>query len=229
MRMPPRRPHLASEARMTNIHASAEDRDIKAGLLAPARLWPRQEVLARPCPVPKEPGVYAWYFDELPHPDIDPSHCDKHGDSTLLYVGISPRRPPTNAGASRQSLRTRIRQHYRGNAATSTLRLTLGCLLRDALSLELHRSLSGRLTFDDGEVRLSQWLADNARVCWVTTSTPWDTEEHLIETVDLPLNLDQNRHHPFHTVLSDLRSQARGQARTHPIERAPVASGGPGE
>ncbi|WP_386143941.1 GIY-YIG nuclease family protein [Streptomyces yanii] len=41
---------------------------------------------------------------------------------------------------STQNLRTRVRYHYRGNAAGSTLRLTLGCLL----GLELRRVGSGK-------------------------------------------------------------------------------------
>ncbi|MER6923283.1 GIY-YIG nuclease family protein [Streptomyces spiralis] len=54
----------------------------------------------------------------------------------------------------------RGRYHYRGNAAGSTLRLTLGCLF----GLELRRVGSGtRLTFGRvGEARLSQWMAANA-------------------------------------------------------------------
>jgi hypothetical protein len=46
---------------------------------------------------------------------------------SLQYVGIAPRH--MRPRVSRQSLRTRIRYHFRGNAAGSTLRLTLGCLL----------------------------------------------------------------------------------------------------
>jgi hypothetical protein len=34
-------------------------------LLRPQRLWTRSEVLSRPSPVPKAPGVYAWYFRGL--------------------------------------------------------------------------------------------------------------------------------------------------------------------
>ncbi|WP_394816236.1 GIY-YIG nuclease family protein [Streptomyces mooreae] len=41
---------------------------------------------------------------------------------------------------STQNLRKRVRYHYRGNAAGSTLRLTLGCLL----GLELRRVGSGK-------------------------------------------------------------------------------------
>lgn len=48
----------------------------------------------------------------------------------LLYVGISPKAPPSNGGApSRSTLRKRLQTHYRGNAEGSTLRKTLGCLL----------------------------------------------------------------------------------------------------
>jgi hypothetical protein len=103
---------------------------------------------------------------------------------------------------STQNLRKRVRYHYRGNAAGSTLRLTLGCLL----GLELRRVGSGEAT-------LSQWMADNARVCWIERSEPWDLESKLISQLDLPLNLDQNRHNAFHSRLKELRAQARQRAR----------------
>lgn len=78
-------------------------------LLAPVKLWHRHEVLSRPCPVAAEPGVYAWYFDELPHPDLDPSGCHHFDGLPLLYTGISPERPPVSgAPASTQNLRKRV-------------------------------------------------------------------------------------------------------------------------
>jgi hypothetical protein len=44
----------------------------------------------------------------------------------MLYVGISPKRPPVDAlKRSKQILSRRVRYHYRGNAEGSTLRLTL--------------------------------------------------------------------------------------------------------
>ena len=59
---------------------------------------------------------------------------------TLLYVGISPKASPSNgAPASRQTIQSRIRYHYRGNAEGSTLRLTLGVLLAADLGIELRR------------------------------------------------------------------------------------------
>ncbi|MEO3764594.1 GIY-YIG nuclease family protein [Streptomyces sp. B8F3] len=116
---------------------------------------------------------------------------------------------------SKQNLRKRVRYHYRGNAAGSTLRLTLGCLL----GLELRRVGSGkRMTFGTaGEAVLSQWMAENARVCWIRHGEPWALESMLISQLDLPLNLDQNRSNTFHDHLKDLRAKARQRARELPI------------
>jgi GIY-YIG catalytic domain len=192
--------------------------DVLDGLVQPARLWSRGEVLERPSPVPSRPGVYGWYFRALPW-RIDTSQCVTWGSYTLLYGGIAPKAPPANGRpASQQTLRKRIRYHYTGNAAGSTLRLTLGCLLAERLGIQLRRVGSGRrLTFAAGEARLSAWMADNAYVTWVETDRPWLAEQRLIASVNLPLNLDQNRHHAFHQQLTQARADARMTASTLPI------------
>jgi len=186
-----------------------------AALTRPPRLWSREEVLAKPSPLPPSPGVYAWYFRQLPWP-IDPGDCVTFDGSTLLYVGISPKRPPANgAPPSTQTLASRIRYHYTGNAEGSTLRLTLGCLLAEHLGIQLRRVGSGtRMTFSTGEQRLSAWMSENAFVCWTVNDRPWELEEQLIRTVGLPLNLDQNRHHLFHATLTRLRKEAKKRARS---------------
>ncbi|MET9120187.1 GIY-YIG nuclease family protein [Streptomyces sp. NPDC004528] len=171
-------------------------------LTAPDRLWSAQEVLVRPSPVPAVAGVYGWHFEQAPSADLDAGR--------LLYVGIAPRYMANRT--STQNLRKRVRYHYRGNAAGSTLRLTLGCLL----GIELRRvGKSGtRMTFGKaGEVALSQWMAENARVCWIEYDEPWTLESELITQLDLPLNLDQNRHNLFYGRLKELRAQARQRAR----------------
>ena len=62
-----------------------------------------------------------------------------------------------------------VTYHYRGNAEGSTLRKTLGCLLADHLGIDLRRVDSGtRRTFGDGEAALSQWMAGNAFVSWIS-------------------------------------------------------------
>ena len=188
-----------------------------AALLEPAQLWTRSEVISRPCPVPNAAGVYAWYFRTCPE-EVPTEGCVRSGELTLMYVGISPKAPPATGTPSRQTLRTRIRYHFRGNAEGSTLRLTLGCLLSHSLGIELRRVGSGlRMTFGVGEQILNDWLERNARVAWLTCDEPWRVEEGLIRSVSLPLNLDQNRHHNFHAALSALRRAAKMRARESPV------------
>lgn len=173
-------------------------------LVSPSRLLAASEVLERPSPVPAAPGVYGWHFQEPPYPGLP---------TGLLYVGIAPRYMANRT--STQNLRKRVRYHYRGNAAGSTLRLSLGCLL----GLELRRVGSGkRMTYGkQGEAVLSQWMAEHARVCWVEHPEPWNPEAELIARLDLPLNLDQNRGNGFHARLTELRAEARRRARALPV------------
>jgi GIY-YIG catalytic domain len=189
------------------------------GLLEPEHLYVRDEVLQRSCPVPAEPGVYAWYFRTLPDSRIESAGLHHANGLPLLYVGISPKRPPADGSPpSGQSVRARIRYHYRGHAEGSTLRRTLGCLLAPRLGIELRRVGSGsRMTFSTGEPILSEWMAENALVCWSVTPTPWEAEEDLIARLDLPLNLDQNSRNSFHSRLVEARAHARQRARTLPI------------
>ena len=151
-----------------------ENGHVSDALLAPARLWTRAEVLTRPSPVPAEPGVYAWYFTTVP-PGVPTEGCRSVDGAVLLYAGISPKRPPANGSApSAQTLRNRVRYHFRGNAAGSTLRLTLGVLLAEQLNIELRRvgSTGNRLTFSAGEAALNKWMAEHARVCWRLIRSP---------------------------------------------------------
>jgi hypothetical protein len=195
--------------------------DAPPEIVRPGRLWSRNEILVRPCPVPATDGVYAWYFRQVP-PRLVTAGCERSDGLTLLYVGIAPKRPPANTGRpSRQTLRSRVSDHYRGNAEGSTLRLTLGCLLRDQLGLCLYRVGTGRrMTFSDGEEALSVWMGANAYVCWLETSQPWTVESEIIGAVNLPLNLDQNQHSPNYEVVREARRSARELARTLPVRRS---------
>ena len=190
---------------------------MSAALLHPHKFVLRVEVLTRPCPVPALPGVYAWWFREIP-PGLVTGKCLTHDDLTLLYVGISPKRPPKEGRSSRQTLRTRIRYHYRGNAEGSTLRLTLGCLLSERLGLCLYRVGSGkRMTFCEGEAVLSDWMASNAFVSWMVATEPWITEAGLIKSVNLPLNIDQNAHSPSIVAVRTARKEAEELAQCRPV------------
>lgn len=177
------------------------------GILNPKRLWSRAEILGRPCPVPRMPGAYGWYFKEIP-PRVPTEGCITWNGLTLLYIGISPK-----SKLSQQNLYSRIRYHMRGNAYGSTLRRSLGCLLRKTLGIQLRRVGSGKpLTFGEGEAVLSGWLAHNAFVCWVVHDKPWLLEKVLIETAKPPLNLRGNENHPFYPILSEIRRECRNKA-----------------
>jgi hypothetical protein len=194
-------------------------------LLRPPRIYGRREVLIQPSPVPARPGVYAWYFREVP-PGVPVDGCYRHDGLPLLYVGISPSKPRSNGKPpSKQSLAKRVRYHFAGNAEGSTLRLTLGCLLSGQLDIRLTRVGSGnRYTFTNpGEIRLDTWLEQNAMVCWLEHPQPWELEEELLKTLSLPLNIDRNDLHPYVATLRACRKAARVAADA---ERCMIDNGG---
>ena len=187
-------------------------------ITAPDRLWSRPEVLASPSPVPREPGLYGWFFDPV-IPGVPIDDTTLHRGRRLLYAGISPKAPPKNGKPpSKQQLRQRICDHMRGNAQASTLRLTLGCLLANELGIELRRVGSGkRMTFGPGgEAKLSKWLDRHAAVAWVVHPRPWEAETEAIHRLSLPLNLQQNQQHRFHSRLTEVRKDAKSRARNLP-------------
>ena len=187
-------------------------------LVKPSRLYTRAECLERNGPIPKESGVYAWYFKEAPQ-GVPLDNCVISDGLYLLYVGISPSEPSRQGKPSSQNLSKRIKYHYRGNAEGSTLRLTLGCLLSECLGTELRRVGSGnRMTFHDGEEKLSEWMGENAYVTWVVYPEPWRLEDFAIKQLSLPLNLRDNEKHPFHRSLTFIRRQAKRKARAKTIK-----------
>jgi hypothetical protein len=182
----------------------------------PARLFSRSEVLQRPSPVPAANGLYAWYFREVP--SIIPTEgCLKIGDCLLLYLGIAPDK--ANKPNSRASLLSRVRQHYRGNAKSSTLRRTLGVLLEKKSGFPLRRVGSGkRITLTHaGERWLNEWMEKNAFVAWAAHPDPWRIEHELLLEFSCPLNIKDNGHHPFVSILGQMRSEALQRARELPI------------
>jgi hypothetical protein len=150
--------------------------------------------------------------------------CLERDGARWLYAGISPTRPKANGkGPSQQTLRSRLRRHFDGNAEGSTLRLSLGCLLSDTLGITLRRTGSGSsLTFGAGEATLSKWMAEHAVVSWLVHPEPWSIEGQLIKEISLPLNIQGNGDHPFVPHLRHIRSRARDGAKSLPVAgRAP--------
>lgn len=182
----------------------------------PTHLFSRAEVLRRPSPVPVSNGLYAWYFREIPAV-VPTDGCVTLDGCTLLYLGIAPDK--ANKPNSRASLLSRIRQHYRGNAEGSTLRRTLGVLLEEKSGFSLRRVGSGkRITLThSGERWLDEWMEKNAFVAWTVHPDPWTIEHVLLSELSCPLNIMDNRHHPFALMLRQIRTAALLRARALPI------------
>ena len=182
-------------------------------LTNPNKLYSRSEVLSTPCPVPEERGLYSWFFKSIP-PGVPTDGCLTKDGMTLLYVGISPKDEE-----SKQHLRKRIKTHFSGNAEGSTLRLTLGALMKEQSGFPLRRVGSGkRMTFIHlGEQWLDAWMEKNAFISWVKHEAPWEVEGEIFHSVSLPLNIQDNDHHRFVQRLSSLRGDARRIAREMPI------------
>ncbi|MGK7245363.1 GIY-YIG nuclease family protein [Buttiauxella agrestis] len=181
----------------------------------PEKTYSRNEVMNRPTPVPAVNGVYFWWFKETP-PGVPTEDCIIHDGYTLLYVGISPDKK--GKPNSRSNLRKRIKTHYSGNAAGSTLRRTLGVLLAAESNFPLRRVGSGLRTTltHSGEQWLDNWMEQNAMVHWIAHEEPWVLEESLIANIPLPLNI-QGSSHTFKPTLSAMRSKAMAEARTMEI------------
>ena len=187
-------------------------------LIKPKQLYSRDYVLSKPNPVPLKSGVYAWYFRQVPL-GVSNDDCHIHDGMLLLYVGISPRKPTKDGKASSENLRKRVRKHFKTNASTSTLRMSLGCLLHKSLGITLRRiGRTERFMFlPQDEIKLSNWMGENAMVCWSEHAEPWKLEDEMIKNFSLPLNLLGNEQHPFYPKLSAIRKQAYQKARQLPV------------
>ncbi len=173
-------------------------------------------MLHRPSPVPAASGLYAWYFSD--RPAVVPTEgCLTLDGKTLLYIGIAP--DSEGKPNSSQSLLRRIQYHYRGNAEGSTLRRTLGVLLENKSGFSLRRVGSGkRITLTHaGEHYLDEWMEENAFVAWMVHPEPCVIERLLLGELSCPLNIKDNRHHPFAHTLRQMRIEALRRAREMPI------------
>lgn len=202
---------------------AAVDDDL-SWLLRPTKFVMRRDVVFDRSAIPDSPGVYGWYFDDIP-PGLDQIDVHRHGGRALLYVGISPRRPPVS-GKMPRTLRQRVvGDHCTGNAEGSTLRLTLGCLLAGTLGFKLRRVGSGkRLTFTNpGEQALDDWLDRHAYLTFREHPEPWVVEEAILRSV-IPLPLNIQGRIGQGSAISKIRAAARAEARSLPIV---ADSGGP--
>jgi hypothetical protein len=209
------------------MHLPSSDEVISA-LTFPERLYPPSEALG--AVKNGANGIYAWWFGAMPK-GVPITHTKQIDGMNLLYIGIGP-----VSEKSKASLVKRLRNHVKADASRSTLRTSLGCLLAETLNLQLEVTRINRrngtssvkhhygfdlkvLSTELNEERLSTWMENHARVCWIYHDRPWEMENSLIQKLNLPLNIEHNDHHPFAKTLSSLRSKHFQNARERWLER----------
>ena len=60
-------------------------------------------------------------------------------------------------------------------------------------------------------------MDENSCVCWMVCEQPWVLKTEIIRSVNLPLNLAQNRPHAFWSAPFACRAAARERARALPM------------
>lgn len=183
-------------------------------LSSPEKIISRMEFMGDSNLVPKESGIYAWYFKEIP-PEVPVANCTTHQELTMLYVGICPKRPVSTNKKEPRTLHDRITEHFTGNARGSTLRKTIGCLLECKIGVEFKVGSDGKLNFTKcSEEKLTKWMNKNSFVTWQTCKDPWKYEKEAFSEFVLPLNLQGNKqNNEFYSTLKKIRKNALAKAR----------------
>lgn len=152
--------------------------------------------------IPDRKGVYLIMLKEkckLPLTEYD-YICKKVFNKDVIYVGIS-----------NNSLRKRdYKQHFNGNAGSSTLRKSIGSLLKFK---KIPRSLNkndGKTKFNEkDELFISNWMKSNLEFYYLCIDNTETVEEFLIANLNPPLNISKNYNEEnleFRKSLSTLRN-----------------------
>ena len=154
---------------------------------------------------PSQPGVYALFLVKDARLGQAPA-----APESVAYVGISS-----------NLARRAMRQHFHtGSSGSSTLRRSLGAVLKDVLGLRaVHRS-TGKSARDytnycftaDGEVRLTAWMHENLEISFHPTPDYVTLEMLLVHHLAPVLNIEHSAN-PYTATLKHLRTVCANEAR----------------
>ena len=107
--------------------------------------------------LPDEPGIYGWYFDQLP-PNVPDVRYIKSNGWKLLYVGI----------AEEQTLKKRVQgKHLKGSPTNSTVQQTLASLLwKDLMLVPLKSGDVFKFSKKD-QAKLLNWISSLGRLRFI--------------------------------------------------------------
>lgn len=134
-------------------------------------------------------GMYAWWAGE--HARVLLGQPLGIKLPALIYVGQTGATHWPSGKPSDATLVSRIQtQHIRGNARSSTFRLTISALLLEELGLS--RATSGGRLDGRSNSQISAWISAHLRVSIAPCDHRdllSDVEAHVVRTLDPPLNL----------------------------------------
>jgi hypothetical protein len=175
-------------------------------LITLSALRPTQEVADTIDQIPEVSGVYMVFGDSAEvlegtgYDTMENRDPFRVAGADLLYVGSST------------TLRTRIARHLRDDSRTSSLRMSLGTVLRFKLDLTVHPHLTKHyFDFGPGEARLTRWLCENTAMAIWPCAHALDLEKALIRNIPTPMNISDRRTHPFSRYLMGLRRRLTGR------------------
>ena len=156
--------------------------------------------------VAESTGMYSWWADaeaasligrqlRIPVP-------------SLIYAGQAGATRWPSGAISTATLLSRIRgNHIRGNASSSTFRLTLSALLLEPLGLRVGKP--GRLLREDN-TKVSAWMGDHLSIVIVPFNDRdklASIEEEVLDMLDPPLNLASRPPTPSRALLKNFRKR----------------------
>lgn len=151
--------------------------------------------------IPDSSGNYVVCLQKgkrLPKVDIEPNYKTFKGFE-VVYTGI----------ASKSLKKRDYKQHFNGNAGSSTLRKSIGSLFGYTKIKRDKNPASKKTKFGEkDEAQLSQWMHDNLVLFYTENNAPDSLEDELIAKYNPPLNLAKNKNEinqQFRALLKELR------------------------
>ena len=143
--------------------------------------------------LPKSSGVYFWYVNQKGADllGIDISECHVKGGYYLVYIGLA------------KSIHQRLDWHCFDKHSSSTIKSGFLSTLRQTLSA----LLVGNMV--DAEEIVNNFMSNYMMVEYETRLDYIDYEKNLILQHNLPLNLKNNKNHPFYKTLKLKRKESK--------------------
>ncbi|CAN5657532.1 hypothetical protein BH20ACI4_BH20ACI4_10200 [soil metagenome] len=155
--------------------------------------------------VPTKPCIYAiGVTNALEFPLISTKVRKKPND--IIYIGITKKN---------QTSRIENTHFENGKSKSSTLRRSLGAILREELKLELIPHTNYKFT-PDGEEKLTEWMIENLSVSYCewhgSIEELREIEKEIIKLICPILNLQSNPNNAWNQEITELRNVCRNLA-----------------